>query len=107
MSTVPAQSDDLAIRIEVAYAKGVYPRHFPAPMEFITALCETLEDSTTQFAALSALPERFHEYLTTVARGSCAPAPDDRTDLHYIYDLDRWLRAIAVEATFVDKSTIR
>ena len=105
MST--AQSDDLAIRIDVAYAKGVYPRHFPAPVEFITVPCETWEGTSIQFAALSAIPEQFNEYLNTVARGSCAPAPDDRTDLHYIYDLDRWLRAIAVEATFVDKSTIR
>lgn len=54
------------------------------------------------FIRLTAIPDRFHEAVTQLSRGSTCPAIDSERNTFYSHDVYRWLRAIGVEADFVE-----
>ena len=54
------------------------------------------------FVRLGAIPERLHPAILQLARGSACPAPDDARDSFYVHDIYRWLRAIGVQAEFIE-----
>lgn len=54
------------------------------------------------FVRMSAIPERLHEAVKQLSRGSCAPAPDDNRDSLFTHDVERWLLSIGVEVEFIE-----
>lgn len=53
------------------------------------------------FIRLTAIPERFHEAVRQLSRGSTCPAIDSARNTFWSHDMYRWLRAIGVDAEFV------
>lgn len=53
------------------------------------------------FIRLTAIPERFHEAVRQLSRGSTCPAIDSDRNTFWSHDIYRWLQAIGVEAEFV------
>jgi hypothetical protein len=80
----------------------------PAVREKIAIMLDThpnwgkSDGSLGSFVRMGAIPERFHVAVNQLGRGSCCPAPDDKRDSLYTHDVERWLRAIGVEAMFVE-----
>ncbi|MFZ3047976.1 MAG: hypothetical protein WA151_18840 [Desulfatirhabdiaceae bacterium] len=56
------------------------------------------------FVRLSAIPEKFHAHILEASIGSNRPAPDDLHDAYWLAGIDRWLRAIGVQAEFIEPS---
>lgn len=51
---------------------------------------------------MTAIPERFHEAVRQLSRGSTYPIVDEQRNALFTQDVYRWLRAIGVEAEFVE-----
>ena len=54
------------------------------------------------FIRLTAIPKRFHEAVRQLSMGSTCPAIDSHRNTFYAHDVYRWLRAIGVDADFVE-----
>lgn len=84
---------------------------YPPVTEHITIQWETYsgfngsDGMPYPFIRLDAVPARFHSAIHDLSLGSACPAPDDRRDSFYMHDIERWLRAIGVEATFIAPTT--
>ena len=75
---------------------------YPPIRETITITLE-LHPRWKYFVRLNAIPERFHEAVRQLSRGSTCPFVDDEKDTMYEHDVDRWLRAIGVQAEFIEQ----
>jgi len=54
------------------------------------------------FVRLEAVPERFQKPMYELAIGSACPSIDGLRNTFYPHDVDRWLRAIGVQAEFIE-----
>jgi hypothetical protein len=98
----PTQED-----IDTAWQSAERPSGYPSIQETITVSLETSQNFKLDngdcfpFVRLTAIPERFHEAIRQLSRGSSCPAIDSERNTFYGHDVHRWLRSIGVEAEFV------
>lgn len=94
--------------IKAAHFSSLRRSDYPPVREKITIMLDThtnwrdANGAFSSFVRMGAIPERFHQAVNAISRGSCCPAPDDKQDCRYTHDMDRWLRSIGVETEFVE-----
>jgi hypothetical protein len=99
----PSQKD-----IDAAWQSSEERLRYTPVQETITVQFETSQSFKLNngdcypFIRLTAIPERFHEAVRQLSRGSTCPAIDSERNTFYTHDVYRWLRAIGVEAEFVE-----
>ncbi len=96
---------DIDQQVAAAWAIG-HSTRFPQVIEHIEITLSTHKNYQRDgkpfgFVRMGNIPERFHSFIYRVSLGSSVPAPDDRRDAFWEYDIDRWLRSIGVETIFV------
>jgi hypothetical protein len=79
---------------------------YPSVREKITITLDTHPEWNRDgvlipFVRMGAIPVRFHAAVNELGLGSTCPAPDDERDSLYTHDVYRYLRAIGVEAEFI------
>jgi hypothetical protein len=74
---------------------------YPPVRENVSITLE-LHPKWKSFVRMGAIPERFHEAIRQLSQGSTCPFLDERRDTFYTHDVYRWLRALGVEATFLE-----
>jgi hypothetical protein len=74
---------------------------YPPIREHITITLE-LHPHWKSFVRLRAIPEHVHEAVRQLSTGSTCPAVDEERDTFYAHDVYRWLRAIGIQAEFVE-----
>jgi hypothetical protein len=58
------------------------------------------DGTNVTFVRIGSIPQKYHAYINRVSYGSACPAPDDKNDAFWTYDINRWLRSIGVQPVF-------
>ena len=93
--------------MEIAHAALWNCYGYPPVREVITVQIEThpnygSKDRPLRFVRLTAIPERFHKPISEMAICCACPCIDDLRNTYYVHDMARWLRAVGVQAEFVE-----
>lgn len=93
-SYTPTQDD-----IDTAWPISSRRFGYPEAGEKIAIALE-LHPQLKSFVRMGAIPDRFHEAIRQLSRGSTCPYIDEKQDAMYEHDVYRWLRALGIEAEF-------
>lgn len=95
------------VDIDAAWPSSSRRSGYPPVREKIVVRFETSQNFKLDngdcypFIRLTAIPERFHEAVQQLSRGSTCPVIDSDHNTFYADDVHRWLRAIGVATEFV------
>lgn len=101
---------ELGIALDALVTLESQTARYPHVHEAITIVCSVhpsykrANGTAFPFVRLGAVPEKFHTHILEASIGSNRPAPDDLHDAYWLTDIDRWLRAIGVQAEFIEPS---
>ena len=96
------------VEIEAAYVASWRRSGYPPVREQLLVQLESHPtygkqgDVIFQFVRLTAIPERLHSVIHKLSIGSACPSIDEDRNTFYIHDMERWLRAIGIQPTFIE-----